>query len=79
MNNVIPFHKCGRCGGPGSTRTLTLDGAPRVGFTGCDACVAQSLGTLDHVRPIFDAMIEAGIDRDVANETMTFLLTRAGL
>lgn len=72
----IDARRCGRCGGEGRKRELEFGGS-RVGeFGACDACINEVGGELAAVRPVFDAMIAAGVDRDVANETMTFMLNR---
>jgi hypothetical protein len=45
-------------------------------FSACEACVEKTTKELATVRPVFDAIIAAGVDRDLANEVMDFLLAR---
>lgn len=78
-NNVIQLFRCRRCGAPGTSRVGVKGGEEVMRFFGCDACVDEDSATLARVRPIFDAMLEAGIDRDLANDTMTFMLQKSGL
>lgn len=76
MSNVSPLFKCGRCGGPSKPFDLTLNGEPHSSGFGCGACIDQTIDDLARVRPVFDAMLTVGVDRVLANDTMTFLLER---
>ena len=76
MNNVVPIFKCRRCGAAGRPVDTALDGEVVASGYGCSSCVEKTTSELARVRPIFDAMIAAGVDRVLANDTMTFLLTR---
>lgn len=79
MGDVVQLHRCSRCGAAGKRTELAKDGVTVAEFSACDACIDAVTGTLARVRPVFDAMLAVGIDREVANDAMTFLLERAGL
>ena len=79
MSNVVPLLRCKRCGAAGNPCTLEYKDEAIAGFVACDSCVKECSNTMLRVRPIFDAMIAAGIPNDVANDTMTFLLEKAKL
>lgn len=79
MSEVVPLLRCRRCGKAGSPCTLEHKDQAVAHFVACDECVEYCSSTMARVRPIFDAMIAAGIDRELANETMTFMLERAKL
>jgi hypothetical protein len=75
MSNVVPIRRCGRCGEPCNyRRTIELRGQAMADVVACDACVDLMTSELARVRPVFDAMIACGVDRVIANNTMTFLL-----
>lgn len=74
MSIVVPIRAC-VCGCAGRRRVLELKG-DFLTFNACDICVATGEAFLARVRPIFDAMIACGVPRDVANETMSFMLDR---
>jgi hypothetical protein len=76
MGTVININarRCRMCGGEGSKRELVYEGDTVAEFGACDPCLEKTAGELAAVRPVFDAMIAAGVSRDHANETMTFLL-----
>jgi hypothetical protein len=57
---------------------LAWDGKVVGTFSACDACVQKAEATIARVRQIFDAMLASGIGRDLANETMSFLLNHPG-
>ena len=76
MSNVVPIRRCGRCGALATERDLTLRGETVLALLSCDDCVARGVAELAHVRPIFDAMIAAGVPRDLANDAMTFVLEK---
>jgi len=71
---VVPLFRCKACGKEGRPTELEYEGKILGKFYACDECVAKVEGHLANVRPVFDAMIAAGVDRSIANETMTFLL-----
>jgi hypothetical protein len=73
---VVDLFRCKGCGAPGTRRTLCYQGESLAHFVSCDACVAVMDAVLKRVRPVFDALIAVGVDRDLANATMTFLLDR---
>jgi hypothetical protein len=72
-SNVVPFLRC-KCGAAAKRVELCLRDEPLAQFNSCQACLDETNDTLDRVRPVFEAMIAAGIDRETANETMTYLL-----
>ena len=68
---------CGCCGKEGAEEiSLMVDGKCEATVYGCRRCTDKVDMHLDRVEPIFDAMIDAGVPEDVANETMDFLLDR---
>lgn len=75
-DNVVELRRCRRCGKPARERDLLFQGEPLATFDACDACIAETDATLSRVRPVFDAMLAAGIDRGIANDVMTVLLER---
>lgn len=77
MSNVIHFHRC-LCGQPGKLRVVGLDdnSVDSVNFIACDDCLSTSQTFLDRMRPVFAAMRAVGVPREIANETMTFLLDK---
>jgi hypothetical protein len=72
MNNVIPLHKCA-CGEAGQLRTMTWEDETLTVFS-CDKCVDMTNGVIAKMRPVFETMRACGVPRDVANDTMTFML-----
>lgn len=40
----------------------------------CDKCVDMTNGVIAKMRPVFETMRACGVPRDVANDTMTFML-----
>lgn len=81
VSNIIRLFQrlepvCGCCGGPGVRRTLRRKGRPDEVVVSCDACADAISDTLRRVRPIFRAMLRAGISLEIANDTMTYLLDR---
>lgn len=75
MGDVASLFPC-RCGATGRRRTLVYEGDDVAVFDACDDCIAASDELLTRVRPVFLAMVAAGVDRDIANEAMSFLLNR---
>lgn len=73
-SNIVPMHRC-VCGEAGTAREIELSSdSGEVGkFFACDKCVAATFGHLDRARPIFDAMIAAGVPNEIANDAMTYL------
>lgn len=45
-------------------------------FYACDNCLDETLAALAKVRPIADAMRNAGLSPEVVEDTMEFLLAR---
>ena len=77
MSEPTPLFRCGGCGAPGRIRVVEWDGNPRAArISACDACLEETLEHLAAVRPVFEAMVAAGIDRGLANDAMTDLLAR---
>ena len=74
--NVLPIRRCWNCDSAGSRRELTFRDEPVTDFNACDVCVAKVESKLTRARPVFDAMILAGVPRETANDAMTFLLER---
>lgn len=72
--DVVPLHRC-VCGAQGQLRTAAC-GADTATFVACDECMKTSVNLLASVRPIFEMMLICGVPRDVANDTMTFMLER---
>lgn len=75
MGDIVPLFRC-KCGVMAKRVDVVKDGHVEASGFLCEACIAAANGMLDRVRPIFDSMIAAGIDRVIANDTMTFLLGR---
>lgn len=76
MNVVVPLFACKRCGEPGKTVGLQHAGTTVAVLHACHGCIDQTAAELARVRPVFDAMLAAGVARDLANDVMTFLLER---
>lgn len=81
MNEPIYLFRCERCGKSHGTKIMevTLKGNESdhiFEFKTCDACFKKTVGELDRVRPVFEAMQAANIPGEIANETMTFLLNK---
>lgn len=70
---VVSLHACA-CGSAGRFRTLELKGVEAGKVLVCDGCLAESDRRLAQVRPVFEAMLGAGIRHDIANRAMTVLL-----
>lgn len=78
MSNVVALRPCRGCGGPARRVELAHRGEVFVTVDICGACVDKGQEELARVRPVFDAMVAAGVPRDVANDTMTYMLGRLG-
>lgn len=74
--NVIEMKTCCKCGAPARERELFYQDKLVDTFDACKSCISEITDRLARVRSIFEAMLEAGIDYDLANATMTFLLDR---
>ena len=74
MSRVIPIRRCVSCDDLGEPVTLTFRGDDIARRNVCAKCVSETHEELARVRPIFDAMIAAGVDRGFANDAMTFIL-----
>lgn len=70
--NVVPLHRC-LCGKVGQPNVLTCDDEEETIFA-CAECVAKTEAVIARVRPIFEALLACGVSREVANETMSFML-----
>ncbi len=74
--NVLPIRRCRMCGAPCGRVELALDNKPIADLSGCDTCIDKIAGELAAVRPVFDTMLACGVSRELANDTMKFLLER---
>lgn len=75
MTPVIPIRRCVSCSNRlGEPVTLTFRGDYIARRNVCAECVSETHEELARVRPIFDAMIAAGVDRVLAKDAMTFIL-----
>lgn len=74
--SVVALFRCRRCGDPGHRTELQFRGQTLDTFVACDACIDGCKEVLERVRPAFEALSAIGVDRDTANEVMTFLLER---
>ena len=72
-DKVIPFRRC-KCGASGKPLKLCFRGDVVAPFVACDGCLDKTKETIKSVRPVFLAMIKAGVSREHANKTMTYLL-----
>lgn len=72
---VVPIYRCSACSGPGRLFRFISehDGSILMVWT-CDGCIEKYEAHLASVRPVFDAMLAAGVPKDKANDVMTFLL-----
>lgn len=73
MSNVTPIRRC-LCGKLGTQRTLVYEETDVATFIACDACIAGTDELLVRVRPVYNAMLAAGVNRDDANDAMSYLL-----
>ena len=77
---VVLGKRCARCGGRTRDASVwSLDETEthrEIQFISCPGCVEKTYAELANVRPVFDAMLAAGVPRDLANDAMTFLLVR---
>lgn len=73
MGDLIPILKC-KCGFPAKHVDLEYQGEVLGTFKACGICIQETTAELDRVRPVFDAMITAGISRENANKAMIYLL-----
>lgn len=74
MAEVTPLHPCQRCGRSARRRELVHEGRTLFEFLSCDACIEQTESELARVKPVFEAMLAAGVNRAVANYAMTCML-----
>jgi hypothetical protein len=74
LSDPIPLFRCASCGEAGKRVDLSWNDKVVGTFTACQSCIDRTTATLDRVRPIFDAMIAAGVDRDLANEALRAIL-----
>lgn len=72
---VTPLYAC-RCGGPGTLRELCAVDEPTESFTIaiCDSCAEKSERFLSRMRPVFQALLTAGIRKDIADDAMSCLM-----
>lgn len=73
---VTPLLPCPGCGAVSNPVDLEYQGSVVATIRSCPECLEAAKQLLDSVRPVFDAMITAGVSKELANETMTFLLDR---
>jgi hypothetical protein len=77
MSNIVPIRRCARCKEElGEPVDLAFKGEVFATVNACAKCVAQTAAEMAKSRPIFDAMIAAGVPRELANDAMTWLLER---
>ena len=68
----MPLHKC-VCGEVGTPRTMVWKDETLTFFS-CDKCVESADVFLERMRPVFKIMRACGVPREIANDTMTYLL-----
>lgn len=73
---VLPLRRCRRCGKPASPVALDYQGEIIATIDVCGACIELAGAELSRMRVVFDGMIVAGVPREIANETMTYMLRR---
>lgn len=71
---ITPLLPCPQCGEVSNPVDLEYQGEIVATIRSCPECLEAAKQLLDSVCPVFDAMITAGVTRELANETMTFLL-----
>jgi hypothetical protein len=77
MSEVTALHRCGRCGSAlGEPAFCRTKGGEILRFFSCPGCLGQTASELFRVKSIFEAMLDADVPRDIADDTMTFLLKR---
>jgi hypothetical protein len=76
MADVTPLRRCRRCGEAAKPVDLDYRGEVFATIDVCDACVDETNAELARMRTVFDAMVVAGVSRELANETMTYMLRR---
>lgn len=79
MSEVIPLHKCGRCGKASDKELhLTYKGNPGgdILVRSCEECYRKTMDELHRVRPVFSVMRELKIDEDIISDVMSYLLDR---
>lgn len=71
----IPLHRCG-CGALGHIIDLSIVGDDTIvaEACACSACLDITMTRLDQVRPVFERMLEVGVDHAIATDAMGFLL-----
>lgn len=74
---VHPLHACRRCGAPAKPTDFVVSGTGEAfSLNVCPGCIAEGQAYLARVHPVFEAMIAAGIDREIANDAMVYLHAR---
>lgn len=73
MSDVVPILRC-KCGEAAAPVDVEFRGQIVGTGKSCAKCLMCAMSNLAQVRPVFDAMIAAGVSRELANETMIFLL-----
>jgi hypothetical protein len=51
-----------------------MNGEKVDAFIGCGECTAAVSAELARIRPVFEVMIACGVPRDLANDTMSYML-----
>jgi len=74
MKNVVPIRRC-ICGEAGLQRVMQYSDRAMTIFA-CDKCVEATQSHLMKVVPVFSERIACGVPRDIANDTMTFMLNK---
>lgn len=61
---------CSRCADPGREIAITRDGVVELTITACDNCLAKARSELAALEVQFQALLQAGVSREQANEIM---------
>ena len=73
---ITPIRRCALCGELARPVDIEFQGAVVAEVSACDACIEQTEAELAQVRPVFRAMLDVGVPHEIADETMTYLLSR---
>jgi hypothetical protein len=73
--NVVSISRC-MCGAIGRPVACTIDDMLVHEFYACTGCFDEARDAIDRATPAFYALLAAGFDRELANETMSFLIGR---
>ena len=73
LNNIRQLYSCA-CGEPGSPFQVVWQGDVVAHGPLCPRCRELTGSVLDRVRPIYHAIVSAGLGREIASATLTFML-----